>query len=143
LTVTNIPTLSADTAIALVQAVVAEAARQGLRIAVCACDAQGHDLVTLRMDAVTPPILGFARDKAYTAATMRRSTAAFAERMGSSPSLSLGLSTRPRLLPWGGGVPVVMDGRVIGGLGVSGATDAEDIACAEAALATLGLGWQV
>jgi uncharacterized protein GlcG (DUF336 family) len=143
LTATNIPSLSADAAIALVQAAVAEAVRQGLRIAVCACDAQGHDLAAVRMDGVTPPILGFARDKAYTAATMRRTTAAFAERMGASQSLSLGLSTRPRLLPWGGGVPVVMDGQVIGGLGVSGATDAEDVACAEAALVAFGLGWQV
>jgi len=104
---------------------------------------QGQVIASARMDGVTPPILGFAEDKAFTAATMRRSTAAFAERMGSSPSLTLGLSTRTRLLPWGGGLPVVHEGQVIGGIGVSGGKDFEDIACAEAALSQAGLGWEV
>jgi uncharacterized protein GlcG (DUF336 family) len=74
---------------------------------------------------------------------MRRATAAFAERMASSQSLTLGLSTRSRLLPWGGGLPIVHGGKVIGGIGVSGAKDVEDITCAEAALGSLGLGWEV
>jgi uncharacterized protein GlcG (DUF336 family) len=139
----QIASLSCEAARQIVEAALGEARRQGLAVAVCVVDAQGHTLAAARMEAATPPILTFAEDKAYTAATMRRSTAAFAERMSSSQSLSLGLSTRPRLLPWGGGVPVVMDGKVIGGLGVSGAADTEDIACAEAALVALGLGWQV
>jgi multiple sugar transport system permease protein len=55
----------------------------------------------------------------------------------------LGLSTRQRLLPWGGGLPVVPADKVIGGVGVSGATEPEDTACAEAGLRALGLGWEV
>jgi uncharacterized protein GlcG (DUF336 family) len=136
-------TLSCAAACQIVEAVLREAERNGLTVAVCVVDAQGHTLASARMEAATPPILTFAEDKAFTAATMRRSTLAFAERMASRPSLALGLSTRQRLLPWGGGIPVVHDGTVIGGVGVSGAQEPEDIACAEAGLQALGLGWEV
>ncbi len=140
--ISQITSLSSDGALGLLNAALQRAKADGLSVAVCICDMQGHVLAAARMDGVTPPILGFAEDKAFTAATMRRSTAAFAERMASSPSLTLGLSTRARLLPWGGGLPVVHQGQVVGGIGVSGAKDAEDIACAQAALAQAGLGWE-
>lgn len=96
----------------------------------------------LRMDGTTPPILEFALDKAFTAATMRRSTEAFHQRMESSPSLRLGLGNRPRLMVWGGGLPIVHDGQVIGGIGASGASDMDDIACATHALRAAGLSWE-
>lgn len=138
----HLKTLSSATALRLLDLALRQARADGLSVAVCICDVQGHALASARMEGVTPPILGFAEDKAYTAATMRRSTAAFAERMASSPSLTLGLSTRQRLLPWGGGLPVVHEGEVIGGIGVSGGKDVEDIACAQAALSATGLGWE-
>lgn len=138
----QIHSLSSEAASGIVDAVLNEARRQGLTVAVCVVDAQGHTLASARMAAATPPILTFAEDKAYTAATMRRATAAFAERMSSRPSLALGLSTRQRFLPWGGGLPVVHEGHVIGGVGVSGAQEPEDAACAEAGLRALGLGWE-
>ncbi len=141
--ITQITTISSDAALRLLDAALSQARSDGLLVAVCVCDAQGHMLASARMDGTTPPILEFASDKAFTAATMRRSTQAFADRMASSQSMTLGLSTRARLLPWGGGLPIVQDGRVIGGLGVSGAKDFEDIACAEGALVRLGLGWEV
>lgn len=135
------PALTAGAALSLVAAVTEAAEQSGLPIAVAVADPAGHLLAALRMDGVSPPILGFATDKAFTAATMRRSTADFGTRMTSSPTLSLGLSTRVRLLPWGGGLPVVHEGQVVGGLGVSGAQDHEDIALGQAALQALGLGW--
>lgn len=136
-----IPTISTETALAIVQAALAAARRQGLAIAAAVTDSQGHVVASARMDGVPPAILGFADDKAYTAATMRRSTQAFAERMASKPSLTLGLSTRSRLLAWGGGLPIVDAGRIVGAIGVSGAKDDEDIACGKAALAAAGFGW--
>lgn len=137
----QIESLSCVCALDLLDAALARANADSLSVAVCLCDAQGHVLASARMDGVTPPILTFAEDKAYTAATMRRTTSAFAERMASSHSLTLGLSTRQRLLPWGGGLPIVNQGKVIGGIGVSGAKDFEDIACAEAALSAHGFSW--
>lgn len=137
------PSLSCEAARQIVTGALAEATRQGLTVAVCVVDPQGHPLASARMEGATPPILTFAEDKAYTAATMRRGTADYADRMAARPSLALGLSTRQRLLPWGGGLPVVHQGKVIGGVGVSGATEPEDLACAEAGLRDLGLGWEV
>lgn len=137
--IVNVPSLAVEPALALVRAVLDAAAQADLRVAVAVVDPQGSPVALARMDGVTPPILTFAQDKAFTAATMRRSTAAFADRMLSNPSLSLGLGTRTGLLPWGGGVPVIHAGTVVGGIGVSGATDQQDIALAETALAQVGL----
>lgn len=140
--ITKLAMVSSESAMSLVISALEKARADGLSIAVAVVDAQGHVLASARMDEVSPPILEFAQDKAFTAATMRRSTEAFADRMGSSASLTLGLSTRSRLLVWGGGLPIFHEGRVIGGIGVSGAKDAEDIACAQEALKHLGLSWQ-
>jgi uncharacterized protein GlcG (DUF336 family) len=58
--------------------------------------------------------------------------------MHGSPSLALGLSTRQRLLTWGGGLPILKDGICNGAIGVSGAKDFQDIDCAKAALVAAG-----
>ncbi len=92
-----------------------------------------------RMDRVPPRVIDFAADKAFTAAMSGKSTPAFFERMSSSTALSMGLANRPRLTTWEGGLPIMGDGVVIGGIGVSGAAGHEDAECTVAALAALGL----
>ena len=126
----------------IVAACIEEAEKLGLLIAVCVADPAGVALASARMDGVAPPTLTFAEDKAYTSATMKRSTEAFAERMASSPSLTLGLSTRNRLLVWGGGLPIFHEGKIVGGIGVSGAKDYEDIAIGRSALKRYGFTWE-
>lgn len=137
------PSIDSRTALRIVQDMFAHAVRNGWRIAAAVVDPQGVPLASARMDHVTPPILEFALDKAFTAATMRRSTEAFFSRMEESPALRLGLANRARLIVWGGGLPIVHGGQVVGGVGVSGAKDFEDIACAKAALTESGLGWEI
>lgn len=140
--IVNQPSITAATALHLVQGALDEAQVQGISIAVCVTDPHGQVLASLRMEGSTPPMLSFAEDKAYTAATMRSTTEAFSERMSASPALALGLSSRPRLLAWGGGLPIVHERRVIGGIGVAGAQDHQNIACAKAALSARELGWE-
>jgi uncharacterized protein GlcG (DUF336 family) len=135
--------LASGVAMRLVQAAVAHSATNGWTIAVVVVDPQGLPMAMWRMDDATPPILEFATDKAYTAATMRRSTAAFFKRIDESPSLRLGFANRARLMVWGGGLPIVHEGRVVGGIGVSGAKDTEDVECARVALEAVGLGWEL
>ena len=130
--------VASESALAMVGAAIAHAGANNWGVAAAVVDAQGVILALSRMDGVAPNVAEFAQDKAYTAATMRRSTETFAERMGGSPSLALGLSTRQRLLTWGGGLPILKDGVCIGGIGVSGAKDFQDIECAKAALAEAG-----
>ena len=53
--------------------------------------------------------------------------------------LRIGLNQRPRLVLFGGGLPIVADGQRIGGIGVSGGSAEQDEACAHAGLKALGL----
>ena len=131
------PAVSATAALDLVQWSLDHARSNGWTVCAAVCDPGGHLVAFHRMDGVNVPPLEFAIDKAYTAATMRRATAALFARAEAKPPLRLGLSNRKRLLVFPGGVPILHDGTVIGGLGVSGASDDEDVACAEAALARL------
>ena len=130
--------VASATAFTLVADAIAHARDNGWEVAASVVDATGATLALSRMDGAAPAIADFAADKAFTAATTGKSTQAFAERMTSAPSLSLGLSTRARLLTWGGGLPILKDGVLVGGMGVSGARDEEDIACACAALEKAG-----
>lgn len=130
--------VSSGAALRLVDAATSHGLANSWGVAAAVVDAQGIVLALHRLDGVAPPVADFALDKAYTAATMRRTTRAFGERMDSEPSLRLGLSTRPRLLSWGGGLAIFKDGICVGGIGVSGAKDFQDIECAEAALTACG-----
>lgn len=132
--------ISADAAHRLVGLVRDHAEARGWRVAACVVDAQGNSLASLRMDGALPAILDFAGDKAFTAATMRQPTTDFHAQMESSDRLRMGAGSRARLLVWGGGLPIRHQGQVVGAIGVSGADEGDDIACAKAALEQLALG---
>ncbi len=125
-------------ALDLVQSALRHARANHWEICAAVCDPRGSLVALLRTDDVIVPAVDFAVDKAYTAATLRRSTESFFARAAASPSLSLGLGNRPRLMVWSAGLPVFHDGVCIAGLGVSGAKDHEDVACAEAAIRGAG-----
>ena len=129
--------LSGDKALELAKAALSYARQQGWEVCISVCDSRGVPLALLRTDHVIDPAIGFAVDKAYTAATLRRSTASFAERALSRPPLALGLSNRDRILVFPGGLPIIVDGQCLGGIGVSGATDEQDVECAEHALSAV------
>lgn len=131
--------ISPAAARALIDAALAGAAQGGLEVAAAVVDPFGGLVAFGRTDGAAGPVGDFAMDKAYTAGTLGRSSKAFGTRMASGETLALGLSNRPRLLAWGGGVAILEDGICIGGLGVSGAAESDDIALAEAAVRRLGL----
>lgn len=126
--------INPDEANRIAQAAIDYAMNHHLDITVAVVDLRG-DLVAFRRTAgVIRPAVKFAIDKARTAATLRRSTYSFGQRMGSDPSLSSGLTAQPHLSTWQGGLPVIWHGEVIGAIGVSGAAAEEDEACARAAV---------
>lgn len=131
--------ISPDAAQALVDAAIAHARQNEWEVAVAVVDRAGLLVAFRRTADVTVPAIDFAFDKAYTASTLRRTTADFFERSQSSPSLAAGLANRPRLMLWSGGLPLFDNGQCIGGIGVSGAKDFQDVECAEAAIASIGL----
>ena len=103
-------------------------------------DAGGHVLYTQRMEDAFVTSVSIAIDKAFTAATMQRATDMLTERVKPESDLfGLNHTNNGRIIPFGGGLPVIVDGEVIGGVGASGGAVEEDIAVVKAALAALGL----
>jgi uncharacterized protein GlcG (DUF336 family) len=90
-----------------------------------------------RMDGA--PLLGVegCQRKAYTA-LYGISTVDLYKRIKDDPSRLIGLSHFSRATVVGGGLPIVIDGEVVGGIGVGGGTVEQDIACAQAGLEVIG-----
>ena len=132
------PTITYETANALLRAAIGHAESKNWTVAVAVLDPSGHVVASARMDGLSPLILDIATDKALTA-TLGKSSKAYFERMSSLPDLAMGAANRPRLCAWEGGHPIIVDGTLIGAIGVSGAEGHEDSECARMSLeAVLG-----
>lgn len=131
--------IDGETALALARAALDHAKSGGREVAVAVVDPAGVPAALLRTDRVARSSVGFAIEKAVTAATLRKSTEALHARAAENPSFRLGMTNRPGLMVWGGGVAIFHGGDCVGGIGVSGARDVEDIECAMAAISRLGL----
>lgn len=125
-----------DLALRMCAAARAEAETLGALVSVAVVDAGGHLVAFQRMDAaeIAGPVL--ARDKAYTAVAHRCATADLAAASAPGGELT-GLQSADggRYVCFPGGTPLWSGGRVVGGVGVSGGTAAQDGACAAAAAA--------
>lgn len=109
------------------------AAREGrFRMAVAIVEPNGELVAFARMDDTQYGSILVAQRKARTAARYRIATSVMEERTLAGRIVSL---ANDDALPIAGGIPILQDGRVIGAIGVSGATSAEDAAVAAAALA--------
>ena len=131
--------ISAEAAATAVRAAVAHAEGLGLRINAAVTDASGVLAAFLRMPGAFLHSVDIAIDKAYTAASFGLPTQAWRGVIGQDDALRIGLPLRPRMVVFGGGLPIVEDGELIGGIGVSGGSAEQDEACARAGLAAIGL----
>lgn len=123
-----------------VEAAVREAERLGVRVNAAVVDAAGHLAAFVRMPGAPLHSIDIAIDKAYTAASFGLQTGLWYDALQAhSAAVREGIVLRPRFVAFGGGMPVAEDGRVIGGIGVSGGSEAQDVACARAGLDALGL----
>jgi uncharacterized protein GlcG (DUF336 family) len=131
-------TVDLASALKMVAAAHVEAARRSILVSAAVVDAGGHLVAFGRMDGaeIAGPVL--AVDKAYTAVANRVATSELATLAAPGGELfGLHANGGGRFVIFGGGVPIVIGGSVVGGVGVSGASAAEDEACALAALAAL------
>lgn len=131
--------LTDEAAAVAAQAAIAHARSLGIRINVALTDPAGVLVGFLRMPGAFLHSIDIAIDKAYTAAGFGFPTRQWAELLAGDETLRLGLAQRPRLVIFGGGLPVVEDGVVIGGIGVSGGSAEQDEDCARAGLRAIGL----
>ena len=129
-----------ESASAAVRAAVAWAEEAGIRVNVAVVDAGGNLAAFLRMPGAFLHSIDIAVDKAYTAAGFGLPTGAWHGALAAhSPAVRGGIPLRPRMVCFGGGLPLRHEGQLIGGIGVSGGSELEDEACARAGLAALGL----
>mgnify|MGYP001550576522 CR=1 FL=1 len=131
------PTLNLEAAHELLGHARSACARRGFAATIAITDAGGHLRAFERADAAPFLTAEVAMDKAWTAASFGMSTHQWNAYM-SEPTVAP-LANHPRLMPVGGGVPILVGGRLAGGLGISGGTSVQDHEAAEDALRSLGL----
>lgn len=119
-------TLSHQEAALIVAAVQRELEQRGEGAAVAVTDAHGELIAFLRTDGCKLPSILIAINKAFTAARERRPSQEVGEASRKAPYPMTNYGD-PRYTAWGGGLPVVVGGEVIGAVGVSGLTEQEDI----------------
>ena len=134
------PTLTLALAEQFLEAAKAEAIKQDWTMSFAVVDTAGRQVALIRMDGARWMTTRVAQAKAFTAATFRRPSAAVEELAEQRPDLFqslIQLIDEPMLLA-GGGLPIIIDGRLLGGVGASGGTEAEDIDCAQVGLDAIG-----
>ncbi|MNL03125.1 hypothetical protein D3C87_1236510 [compost metagenome] len=132
----NTATISLEAA----QALLAEARRicaaRGFAATIAITDAGGHLRAFERADTAPFLTVGVASDKAWTAASFGLTTHRWNQHMA-DPTVAA-LANHPRMTPVGGGAPIVHEGRLLGGIGISGGTSVQDHEAAEEALRNTG-----
>lgn len=129
----SIEKVSANEAHQLVVNALAEAEKINEHIAIAVTGPEGELISFLRMDGASPAASLIAQNKAYTAARDRKTTREMGEFMREQnrpPAFwgDLGITG------FGGGVAIFQNGKVIGGLGISGLSEAEDERIADLAI---------
>lgn len=149
--------LSTDSALTMLQAAKQKAEQLGINICISVVGPQGIPLASIRMNGAPLLSAGLAEDKAYTAVSFNRATHEWDERLASQPKVQQALGQRDRLTMLGGGLPIhvpagdntgydsgstgslTASSFLVGAVGVSGGAVHQDIECAEAAIAALGI----
>lgn len=132
------PTVTLTAAQRAVDAAVVEAERLAVDVCVAASDSAGHLLAFARMDRAPLLCIQIAQDKAFSVASFGGlPTGEWWRLLESEPALLHGIVKTDRLVVFGGGVPLVSEGRTVGGIGVSGGSSEQDVRIAEAGAAVL------
>lgn len=112
----------------------AEARKNGWNVAIAIMDASGALILFHKLDETQPGSVAVAQGKARTAALFKRPTKAMEEAIAAGKQAFLAVEG---IVPMQGGLPVIVEGKVIGAVGVSGVSSAQDEQVAEAALSGL------
>jgi glc operon protein GlcG len=131
--------LTLEAAKTIVAAAEAEAIKRGSTVVIVVVDDGGHVLLLERLNNTQVASVDVGIGKARTAAIFRRPSKDFEDQIRNGRTASLVL---PGATPLQGGVPLLVDGQVVGAIGVSGNTpqEDEDIAKAGAAVVTQATG---
>ena len=118
-----------ETARRVAAAAAAEGKKNGWTVAVAIVDTAGDLVYFERMDDTQVASSQVAQDKARTAVRFKRPSKLFEEALVGGRLAVLGL---PGVTPLEGGIPLLVDGKIVGAIGVSGVTSQQDGVCAQA-----------
>jgi uncharacterized protein GlcG (DUF336 family) len=124
-------TVNLDTAKKIAAGAVAEARKNSWNVAIAIVDNHGFLVYYEMLDDTQTASANIAIEKARTAAMFRRPSKAFEDGIAGGRHAILGL---PGVTPIDGGLPIVVGGRITGGVGVSGVASNEDAQIARAGL---------
>lgn len=132
----TIKSLSHQEAIRIIGAIQMKAELENHGLAVAVVDAHGELLAFLRTDGCRLPSITIAQNKAYAAAREQIETKELGNKSKSEgfPMTNFGDLRYPS---WGGGVPIIMEGQVVGAVGVSGLPESVDIDYAKHGIAAI------
>jgi uncharacterized protein GlcG (DUF336 family) len=125
------PAINTAAAKEIAARVIAECKKNDWNVAVAVVDNHGFLVYFERMDNTQTASMDIAIGKARAAATYRRTTRVFMEGINKG---GVATATLPGVFASPGGVPIMVDGNVTGGVGVSGVTGDQDEQCAKAGL---------
>src|SRR5258708_35441267 len=128
--------ISLETARKAAAPALAEAAKNNWNVAVAIVDPGGNLVYYEKMDNTQLGSANVAIDKARTAALFKRPTKAFQDALAAGGD-SVRILRLQGVVPVEGGIPLVADGKIVGAIGVSGATSAQDAQCAKAGADTM------
>ncbi|CAN5244693.1 heme-binding protein [soil metagenome] len=128
--------LERDDVARILAAAEAEAKKNSFAVSIAVVDDGGHALGMVRLDGAAPVSAYISVEKARTAALGRRESRDYEEMIKNGRNAFLSVPLIQGLLE--GGVPVIVDGQVVGAVGVSGVKAPEDAAVAKAGVAALG-----
>jgi glc operon protein GlcG len=114
----------------------AEAKKNNWNVVIYILDSGGQPVAMQRLDGAQWGSVDVARDKAYSAVAFRRPSKAFQDAVGQGGE-NLRILKLAGASPLEGGIPIVLDGKIIGAIGVSGVTSQQDAQIAAAGAAAL------
>jgi uncharacterized protein GlcG (DUF336 family) len=130
--------ISSDLAHRIIAAAEAKAHELGHPMVIAVCDESGVLKAFSRMDGAALLAVQVAQDKAYTAIGFGIPTDGWHDFIKDDPPLALGApASIDRLVIFGGGYPISIGGKVVGGVGVSGGHYTQDMEVAQAGLSAV------
>jgi uncharacterized protein GlcG (DUF336 family) len=121
----------------LLEAAVVKGKELGMPFSIAIVDKVGNLKAFQAMDGAPVLSLEIAQNKAFSAAAYNRATHEWYDRLKDDPPLLHGLVHTERLVIFGGGYPILLEGELIGGIGVSGGHYTHDMQVCEAGLAVI------
>ncbi len=128
-------TITLEMAQEMVNAAVKKGKEIGVKVNIAIVDDGGHLVSFGRMDGAPLLSIEIATNKAFTAIAFGLPTHDWHPLIAEEPALREGIVHTPRLVIFGGGFPIKVGDQIIGGIGVSGGSAEQDMACAQAGLA--------